>query len=416
MSTTEPIEQVTGGPFIIIDNLHIPYVVIDRFEVRAPANAAIVNPLFPPPSRQSQHHFQNILCDHLLIPILEQQSLLDLFAIANVCTGFNALADNVFKRKTNGILSMRDVYPNGRGIWVIDEFLQRFGKLITEVHSNRLLMSSLPIQLTFKYCPNIIRISCTQQTIVLPNQHYPQLKELVLDKCKLRHLPSTEAFFMANSQLEVLSLSSLDNSDNNRMGRYRRERLPNWDADKTFVHLKQLRELRLQLYEVHEIEEIFSALVSGNVQLNRLEMSIVSGNIWDLIRSTCHFKSLKILHTSTTQTVEDNCLMQISRELNHLTEIQFEQCRINFGTIRYVIEALKQLKNVRIQMRLSNEIRIDDIKTIDEMRKSRAMEINVSVIVREITEVCCVHIVLIECVCVCVFLLIQLYLIVFHFI
>lgn len=205
-----------------------------------------------PKPQQSSDRSLEVLNDDCLREIFERPEidLMDLAALGNVCERFNAIAVRVLPKK----LPVDTGFFNNVDLWRVEECFRTFGDQIGSIDLSAIRSddADIVLQLVVKYCKRITNLGCvvhypstlsvlrplmkqleqfklvnadnalprlfdpdvqyplkklhciSWNTIIMPEQQFPQLTELYLKSWEHdRDLPE---FFLLNPQLEVLTL------------------------------------------------------------------------------------------------------------------------------------------------------------------------------------------------------------------
>lgn len=223
---------------------------------------------------------------------------------------------------------------------------------------------------------------------VLCESKWPKLVSLHLGCMKLDGLRSTEHFFRSHPQLEQLTyvyigthfcvasilshLSNLKALNLRFVGQVR-------DAE-CFRLLKKLRSLQLNAF-IDAEQTILNELIAGEVQLERLQLHIDRYSNVPLTDLICQITSINWLEIDS---IDDGSLSRIIQNLEHLTEIHISSSKLTIGGIRHALDQSTVLRTANIHARRINQtIDTEDINAIDELRKSRPIDLDIHMVVYE---------------------------------
>lgn len=394
------------------------------------------------PDQDSPHNILNILCDDVLQYIFEDPSInsIQLAAIANVCSHFNSIAKDVFKKKYSKGITLHKVIPSNTPLWLLDEYFHTFGPLIPIIDAilPASYNSEIVLALIIKYCKNIVklRVANEQVTMLLPIK-CPKLINLHLLEPQLND--SSEAFFIQNSQLEVLYLyapsSTFDigmvlrhlcNLQTLFLQCLSRLRFDDASFFKHMQHLKtlnlnvsdkivdrilngildgnvQLETLELHHYagiasdharfgqltglktldlkycHVHHMTSIFNALVNGISKLERLCVDSFCSDANEILNFIAQMKSIKCLKADQ---IDDANLLRIIRDSKQLSELESENMYgISIKGIQAALKHSEHLKKVKIFCG-DNAVSLDPsiLDAINALRMKHSIDLTVVMI------------------------------------
>lgn len=352
---------------------------------------AVADSMRPTPDQDAPNHILNMLCDDVLRMIFEdpRHGMDQLIVIANVCTTFHRIAGDIFKARHKG--QMYIYQDRDTSIWAVNELLRTFGSLISTISLN--FCVPLTMVLATKYCNNIETMKCSSNSrskLILSQCNFPKLVNLHLSNMDFDDLPSAEAFFKLNPQLEELALQNISMTFNIK---YILRHLPNliilslelqeYDCNDVeyFKKLKHLKSLRFKSIRIEQLQRILNKLVAGRVQLERLELNGCTGNNNEMLNTLCRIKSINWLQIHS---INDSSLIPIIRNLENLAEIHIKQAAVTIRGVRHALENANQLTKATFQTAPPDRIiDISDIDAIAEVRKNRSMDVKLQIRIYE---------------------------------
>lgn len=163
--------------------LRLPISIGDEiYEVVMRREASIIRPnrqinllelATPVCERKSRLNILNALDDGILLDIFETLHLIDLCAVANVCTRFNAIAKHVFaarfKNRTLRLLDFQYKIHQMETLTLLEQCFRTFGatltSVMTRVQREELLNTSIVTEMVAEYCPNITELDIADVSI-----------------------------------------------------------------------------------------------------------------------------------------------------------------------------------------------------------------------------------------------------------
>ena len=371
ISTTRPINQAIDQLKIINEGINIDFANVKTEKTTACSHSIgtlvglepvhVADSLHQPPDQQSPDNIVNCLCDDVLYNIFEDPSFnsMQLFAIGSVCTRFNHIVMNIFKRKYKGTITLRNEIPHNAPLWLVEQYFRMFGPLISIIDTHiptsaSGLRSNVIFALVTKYCVNISRMNgvvtdCMPATFECPKLHY-----LDMSIAQTHCLPPVEAFFMRHSQLKAFRFcNQYSTFDIAKILRHLRnlETLTVFNGvrldDVTyFEQMEQLETLHLIGTPMKVAVRILDTIADGNAQLKTL---VLENAAKDIVADFTRWRQLTSLKSVELSHVHYDSEERI---LNALVggKVQLERLKVhNIGYIDHnpLVNQICQMQSVK---------------------------------------------------------------------
>lgn len=392
-----------------------------------PQNHSFFKGLLYPSSEESPAHILNCLNDDCLYAILKSTHLLDLCAVASVCTRFHDAASLVFRsRYPKGRFDLRQLRYNGHvTLDQMDDCLRIFGANIKSIEVTFELHEDLILGMIAAHCNNLqelefngsniatativairtlisqlqsLNLRCLDHRIgelftsnsqlrslyvrdnfgvsTLPNVELPKLIELSLIGLNLKQ-PSFKVFITRNRNIRKLEITdgSIDDNLLQCIPRYlnKLEHLVlNVDCqlDNSISHwdcLKSLRVLELN-GKYFPVAAIMRALVDGKIPLERLKLTYSGDDEADYMDYLCRLTSITDLEFAADFTHLNDCqLIRISQTLDNLKQIRVNSKNVTINGVRQMLRYANKLRESFFRLYSGQQQRVCSNQMLNEL-------------------------------------------------
>lgn len=381
-----------------------------------------------PAAQGSIHNILNALNDDCLHEIFDREEIdvMDLVSIANVCTRFNVVAKQAFKKKYSKKSAFELLDPKNV-LWQPEQIFRTFGEKITSIsfdnipvecmleahlhmvlehcvnlkvlkcslfgdHSIEALRRALPHleELTLSHANDKVMMIFTKETVQqlkklhipscakleLPRVHMPQLVDVELGITKITGLDRHDNFIRLNPQIQMLSIRTFDVQTECGL-----DSLAQLKCLKTFcLHVDPKN-----YYNTKTARQMLQVVRYANNDLENLALEFEKGQSYLFIDEICRFDNVTSLRIKddmefTDLHRNDDCLGRITSEMKKLQCSHLE----NVGSLCGVTSALRmadQLKKAYFVARITREnasqILWSQLKEIDAIRRQKAIDLRI---------------------------------------
>lgn len=372
---------------------------------KTPHNHSMVfNGLLHSPNQQSPAHILAVLNDDCIYEVFKSFHLLDLCAVANVCTRFHDVATQIIRaRYAKRMFDLRQLRHNGHiTLDQMDDCLRLFGSVIRSIEVTFELHEDVILGMIAAHCTNLeelefngsnistatitalrpvisqvksLNLRCLDDRIkqlfsstsqlrslyvrdsfglsTLPNVKLPKLTELTLIGLKLQQT-SFKNLIAHNRHITKLEISDGPIDDNllHCIPQYLQKLehlILNYDCPmdnsiSKWDDLKCLRTLELNGKDF-PISAIMQALVDGEIPLKRLKLTYSGADENDFMDYLCRMQSITDLEfTANSTNLNDSQLIQIAQALNNLQQIRVNSMHVTINGIRQMLQYANRLK------------------------------------------------------------------------
>lgn len=318
----------------------------------------------PPADANSPAQLLNMLNDHLLLTIIEQKRLgfADLLALSGTCTRLLRLAKRYIAAHHRDAVNRHLNDIAFAPIWQIEQYLRRFGDLITSVEVNNVLKRDrLVIGLVEAYCSNVTDIRCIfsdtlgrwsdfgdllgpnskltslsvaslERGLTMPRFHIPGLVEVRLEHGQLAAASSIESFFAHNPQIRRVTMKNVWITDVRLAGRIR------WAG---------MDSLTFHSACITDSINLLAALERADAQLRRLvleEAQLALGDemVYNLIGRLKELTCLR-LHGSDVMILRFSNVIKLVLQLPMLREFVLASCALTFRHLRMFLQRTESI-------------------------------------------------------------------------
>lgn len=326
-----------------------------------------------PANPDSPKQLLNLFNDHLLLTIIERNVLDfdDLLALSATCTRFFRLAKRYIAVHHQAAVNQHLADIAYAPIWEIDQYLQRFGDLVTSVEVNNVRKKDrLVIGLIDRYCSNIAQIRCIvsdtlgrwsdfgdllsadsklkslsvaslTRNLSMPTFTIPSLVEVRLEHAHLTRVSSIQPFFAMNPQIRKVTMKNVWITQMNAA---------------VAIQWHRLRSLSFSSTCITDSINMLASLHQTNVQLKRLvlddkQLPLAQDVVYSLIARMKTLHCLR-LHGSDVMMLRFSKIVALAQRLPKLRDFTLSSCALTFRHLQKFLQRTEAipLRNVTFVM------------------------------------------------------------------
>lgn len=385
---------------MVIDNIkiNIDIPIFDRNLIDSkPFIAVICEILLQPPDEESPTNICNALNDDCLRKIFKKLDLVDICSVADVCLRFNRIAKEIPVLKyRNNEFSFEYLYRNYYTLAQIEDFLRKFGSLITWISTTKddwYPNSIIVLGMCNEYCVNVNQIEYSIR----------ESTEFMRDRNSTGVQLFNEIFTLL-SRLKKLKVSIERSCIHTKIFDYITEHGSNIQEldfgrcvflvrtfEQDIIRLSQLNNLKKFSCSFRRcsIAPLMQAFASQNVPIECLDVNegIIDN---DAIQFISQIKTISKLHFARSINLNDKHLIDLACNLPNLVNLSiFKRCtsptqtEITINGIKKLLQHGNQLSKLILDEPIK---RINDFDEIMRIIKSRNNGIKLNIELHSIVE------------------------------